>query len=147
MTSPSWRAATWRAENEPPSRSRSTCRIVGRSACPARQEVAVQRVDAAVVGHGEARGPGRLRRDLTAEQPRPADVAGRVHAAEDVAVELLEVEHGQELGDVARLGFAPLDRSRRVVHGRNRRRSDAGCYRAPDGSSRWDVASSCSARA
>ena len=41
---------------------------------------------------------------------------------EDVAVQLLEVEHGQELGDVARLRLAPLDRCRRVVHAGNRRR-------------------------
>ena len=66
-------------------------------------------------------GAGRLRRDLPAEEARPAHVALGVHAAEDVTVELLEVEHAQELGDVAGLGFAPLDRSRRVVHGGNRR--------------------------
>ena len=40
----------------------------------------------------------------------------RVDAPEDVAVELLEIEHGQELGDVARLGLARLDRFRRLVH-------------------------------
>ena len=86
----------------------------------------MQRVDAAVVGHGEARGAGRLRRDLAAEQPRPADVAARVEAAEDVAVELLEVEHLQQLGDVARLRFAPIDRIRRVVHAGNRRPAARG---------------------
>ena len=48
-------------------------------------------------------------------------VAARVHAAEDVAVELLEVEHVQQLGDVARLGFAPFGRPS-CRHRRNRRR-------------------------
>ncbi len=52
------------------------------------------------------------------------DVAARVQPAEDVAVELLEVEHLEQLGDVAGLGFAPLHRIRcfrRVVHAGNRR--------------------------
>ena len=38
MTSPSCTARTWRAENEPPSRSRSTWRITGRSTCPGRRK-------------------------------------------------------------------------------------------------------------
>ena len=41
---------------------------------PGAQEVAVQRVDAAVVGHGEAGGPRGLRRDLAAEETWSTDV-------------------------------------------------------------------------
>ncbi len=76
----------------------------------------MQRMDAPVVGDGEAGGPCRLRRNLTAEQAGSALVAARVEAAEDVAVELLEVEDPQELGDVARLRFAAIARERGVAH-------------------------------
>src|SRR3712207_7425748 len=37
-TSPCWIARTWRAEIEPPSRSRSTEKITGWSGCPARRK-------------------------------------------------------------------------------------------------------------
>ena len=76
----------------------------------------MQRVDAAVVGHGEARRPRRLRRDLAAEEAGPADVAGGVEAPEDVAVELLEIEDGQELRDITRFGLTGFDRFRRLDH-------------------------------
>ena len=96
MTSPSWTARTCRAENEPPSRSRSTCRITGRSTRPGPEEVAVQRVRQPVGGHRRARGAQRLRRDLAAVQRHARARAGFVLAAEEIAVEHLEVEQRRE---------------------------------------------------
>ena len=81
----------------------------------------MQRVEAPVVGHGEAGRARGLRRDLAAEEARAPDVVVRVLPTEDVAVELLDVEHLQELLDVARLGLAELDRLRGLVHAGNRR--------------------------
>ena len=82
----------------------------------AAQEVAVQRVDAPVVGDGQAGGARSLRCDLAAEQARAADVVDRVHAPEDVAVELFEVEEVEQLGDVAGLGFTACGLVGRRAH-------------------------------
>jgi hypothetical protein len=81
------------------------------------QEVAVERMQAPVRRDGESGGASGLGRDLAAEEPRSTYVILGVLAAEDVAVELLDVEEVQELGDVARLRFAPFDRVLRAVHG------------------------------
>ena len=100
--------------------TRSTCRMVGRSASP---PAGSSRATSGCGGRRArwARGAGGLRRDLTAEEPRPTDVTARVESAEDVAVELLEVEHLQQLVDVTRTRFTQIDRIRRVVHVGNRR--------------------------
>ena len=96
MTSPSWTARTWRAENDPPSRSRSTWRITGRSTRPGREEVAVQRVRQPLGRHRRARGAQRLRRDLAAVERHARARALLVLAAEQVTVEDFEVEQRRE---------------------------------------------------
>ena len=107
MTSPSWTARTWRAENEPPSRSRSTCRITGRSTRPGRRKYPCSEC-----GSPFGRRPSRPRRATPAPRPgrRTATVVRRapalVLAAEQVAVELFEVEDGREVT----LGSFPLGR-------------------------------------
>ena len=62
------------------------------------EEVAVERVRRPALGHGQPGSLQRLRRHLPAEQS--ATVAADVEAAEQVAVEHLEVEElGEGLGD------------------------------------------------
>ena len=65
------------------------------------EEVAVQRVREAVVGNGEAGGPQRLRCHLAAVEADARVTVVPVATAEQVAVELLEVEERGEVGDVA----------------------------------------------
>ena len=137
MTSPSCTARTWRAENEPPSRSRSTWRITGRSTRPGPEEVAVQRVRQPLGRHRRARGPQRLRRDLAAVQRHARSRARLVLAAEEVAVEDLEVEQRRQ---VRRHGTQPLgEREGQVGVGDDaRRRGDDPRDRVDRGHRRHD---------
>ncbi len=89
MTSPSWTATTWRAENERPSRSRSTSRITGTSLRPGPQEVAVQRVREPVRLDGGRGGQQALGRHLPAVEGLARPVVG-VAPPEEVAVDPLE---------------------------------------------------------
>ena len=66
---------------------------------PRAQEVAVERVRSPVLGHGETGRHQRLRRHLPTEQRRSAGDHHRAQTPEEIAVELLEVEHlGEGLG-------------------------------------------------
>ena len=81
------------------------------------EEVAVQRVRQAIVGHRRARGAQRLRRDLAAVERHARARAGFVLAAEQVAVEHLEIEQRRELADLTASG---------CLHTRSRRVRDRG---------------------
>ena len=98
MTSPSCTADTSRAENDPPSRIAPHVQQHGPVGPASAQEVAVQRVREPVVGHGQARGEQRLRRDLPAVQDRMPARLPRVHRPEQVAVEPLETEDRRKVG-------------------------------------------------
>ncbi|MNS75574.1 hypothetical protein D3C72_1090970 [compost metagenome] len=56
----------------------------------------MQRVHETVVIHGPLGGNQGLRDDLTAENPLPADL--RAFAPEQVLLQLLEIERGDEIG-------------------------------------------------
>ena len=61
----------------------------------------MQGVGEATVADGEGSGAQRLRRDLAAVEAGAGDAVIAVAATEEVAVELLEVEEGHQVGDVA----------------------------------------------
>src|SRR5215218_1888843 len=132
-TSPPWRATTRRAENDRPSRSRSTRKTVGRAASPLRKKYPCSECGSRSSGTVRAGREERLRGDLT-----PVQRQGIVedHAApEEVAVDLLQVQHVQNGADGARcvvLGTG-LPAGRSVAHaGVNRgRRAASGPARVP----------------
>ena len=67
---------------------------------PGTEEVAVQRVRVAVVGHGQAGRTQGLRCHLAAEQGSPLGGVDPMDGTEEVPVDLLDVEHRREvLGD------------------------------------------------
>ena len=99
------------------------------------QEVAVQRMRVTVGPHRETRGHQRLRGDLPAEQRRAQLGVGAVDAAEEIAVETLDVEDGPQLagGRVRTFGFAAhgamLPRARSAAYvWRPCARSDCSCW-------------------
>ena len=76
---------------------------------PGAQEVAVQRVGPTALGHGAARGHERLGADLPAVERRANPGADGVDAPEQVAIDLLEIEQGDE---VVRVLHRSVHRSR-----------------------------------